>query len=304
MKKAFYVIIVIVVIIITAAATLYLIKEKERVIPESYWEESKQNYNIYSVKIPDEVGFAGEEVPLDKYYVKENLDRELLINTYWHTSSILLFKRANRWFPVIESILKKNNIPDDFKYLALIESGLIQVTSPSGAKGFWQFLPGTAKDYGLEVNKNIDERYHIEKSTQAACEYLKDAYERYGNWTMVAASYNAGQNRISEEIDLQKANDYYDLYLSDESSRYVYRIIAIKVIFKNPESYGFNIRENDLYPPLKTKDITVKESIKDLYSFAEEKGVSYKMLKNLNPWIRNASLKVKKGKEYLVKIPD
>ena len=303
MKKAYYILVVLAAIIITAAATIYCIKEKERIIPASYWEESEQNYNIYTVPVPEQADFAGELLPLDRYYVKEHLDRELLINTYWHTSSILLFKRAHRWFAVIEPILKENNIPDDFKYLSLIESGLMQVTSPSGAKGFWQFLSGTAKDYGLEVNKNIDERYHIEKSTQAACEYLLDAYGRYGNWTMVAASYNAGQNRIRDEIKLQGTNDYYELYLSDESSRYVYRIIAIKTIFENPDKYGFNIREKDLYPPLKTKDIIVKESIKDLYAFAEEKGVSYKMLKNLNPWMRTSSLKVKKGMEYKIKLP-
>ena len=304
MKKAVYIFIVLAAVVITAAAMLYCIKEKERVVPTTYWEESKENYNIYTVKIPDQVNFAGEEMPLDKYYVKESLDRELLINTYWHTSSILLFKRANRWFPVLEPILKKNNIPDDFKYLTLIESGLMQVTSPSGAKGFWQFLPGTAKDYGLEVNKHIDERYHIEKSTQAACEYLQDAYNRYGNWTMVAASYNAGQNRVSDEIELQKTNDYYALYLSDEASRYVYRIIAIKTIMENPQDYGFNIRENDLYPPLSTKEVPVEKSIKNLYSYAEELGISYKMLKNLNPWIQNSSLKIKKGKKYFIQVPE
>ncbi len=228
----------------------------------------------------------------------------MLINTYWHTSTILLIKRANRWFPVIEPILAENKIPDDFKYLALIESGLMNVTSPAGAKGFWQFLEKTAKEKGLEVNKRVDERYHAKKATEAACKYLNKAYSKFGNWTLVAAAYNAGERRISESIQDQGTSDYYNLYLNDETSRYIYRIIAIKTIYENPTNYGFYLREADLYPVIPTNEIVVTKSIDDLVKFATEQKISYKILKEFNPWLRSNKLTVRSGKSYTILIPE
>jgi hypothetical protein len=257
-----------------------------------------------SVKIPEILDFANEGVPLEIFYVKESLDRELLVNTYWHSSSLMLFKRANRWFPVIEPILKKNGIPDDFKYLALIESGLQNVTSPAGAEGYWQFLKNTAREYGLEVNSGIDERYNVEKSTAAACRYLNDAYERYGDWTLVASAYNAGNRRIIEALEMQKVDNYYDLELNDETSRYLFRILAIKTIFNDPETYGFQLTDEDLYPPIPTYTVTVKHTIKDLVGFAREHNITYKTLKYFNPWILKDQLPNRTGRTYEIIIPE
>jgi hypothetical protein len=205
-------------------------------------------HQFYGIPMPDSVSFAGEPAPTDIFYVREYFDREITVNTYWHSATILLLKRANRWFPVIEPILKKEGMPDDFKYLALIESGLENVTSPAGAIGFWQFLKTTAREKGLEVNDFVDERYHVEKSTKAACRYLKDAHKKFGNWTLVAASYNTGVARISEELKKQKADNYYDLMLSIETTRYVFRILAIKTIFLEQEKYGFYLKNEDSLP--------------------------------------------------------
>lgn len=257
----------------------------------------------HSVKIPEKLDFAREDVPLNVFYVKESLDRELLVNTYWHSSSLMLFKRANRWFPIIEPILKKNGIPDDFKYLALIESGLQNVTSPAGAKGYWQFLKHTAREYGLEVNSGIDERYNVEKSTEAACAYLNESYEKYGDWTLVAAAFNAGNRRIGESLEKQKVDNYYDLLLNTETSRYIFRILAIKTIFGDPEIYGFQLKDEDLYPPIPTYTVTVKETIKDLVGFAQDHNISYKTLKYFNPWLLKDYLPNRSKRTYVIKIP-
>jgi len=259
---------------------------------------------ITSVTLPEKLDFAGEQVPLDIFYVREHLDRELTINTYWHSSTILWLKRAERWFPLIEPILKEEGVPDDFKYLALIESGFMQVVSPSGATGFWQFLRGTAKDYGLEVSRYVDERYHVEKSTYAACRYIKAAYEKYNDWTLVAASFNAGKRRVSESIEEQKGKTYYDLHLNSETARYVYRILAAKEIFMNPEKYGFFLNKEDLYRPVGIKYIPVTETIDDLAEFAGSQNISYRMLKELNPWLISDKLRVPDGSSYLIAIPD
>lgn len=256
------------------------------------------------VAIPFKLQFAGEKVPLRKHFVRERLERELTVNTYWHSSTILLMKRSGRWFPVIEPILAKNGVPEDFKYLALIESGFLLDASPSGASGYWQILKGTAGDLGLEVSRDVDERYHVEKATEAACRYILDAHERFGSWTLVAASYNAGKRRINESLEEQKAGNYYDLFLNDETSRYVYRIIALKQIFENPRDYGFHISEEDLYSPYRYREVEVTEDIDDLPAFAREHGVTYRALKELNPWLRNDKLKVKRGKKYKIAIPE
>jgi len=294
--------------IVLLAVSVFLVfifsSDKEKISNKQYKEAFQRNYKIFTPDIPTSPDFAGEEAPMDLFYVKEKLDREILINTYWHTSTILLIKRANRWFPVIEPILAKNGIPDDFKYLALIESGLMNVTSPAGAKGFWQFLEKTAKENGLEVNKRVDERYHAEKSTEAACKYLNKAYNKFNNWTLVAAAYNAGKRRIAEAVKDQNTSNYYDLYLNDETSRYIYRILAIKTIFENPTKYGFYLREADLYPVILANEIVVNKSIDNLAKFAKDHKINYRILKEFNPWIRSKKLPVKSGKSYTILVPD
>lgn len=258
---------------------------------------------VFSVEIPQQLSFADEKVPIDNFLVREYLDRELISNTYFHSSTIMLFKRANRWFPVIEPILAQHNIPDDFKYLALIESGLENVVSPAGATGFWQFLTHTAREYGLEVNSGIDERYNLEKSTHAACRYLQNAFEKYNNWTLAAAAYNAGNNRISSAIGKQQVDSYYDLFLNIETARYLFRILAIKTIFENPEKYGFYLDEKDLFPPIPVRKVVVTQTIPDLMAFAREHNISYKVLKYFNPWLRQEYLPNSSGRTYYVSIP-
>ncbi len=215
--------------------------------------QSSSQFIITQPEIPDEVYLFGEKLPLENFEVYERLDREMIVNAYWHSATILALKRANRWFPVIEPILKRNNIPVDFKYLAVAESNLENVISPAGATGFWQFIKSAATQYGLEVNDEVDERYDVEKSTEAACRYLKDAYQKFGSWTMAAAAYNAGMNGIDKWSSLQKTTNYYNLVLGIETSRYIARVAAIKIIMENPQKYGFNLSEKDLYQPLKYK---------------------------------------------------
>jgi len=262
-----------------------------------------EHYNIYSFSPPTQINFAGHAVPLTEPEVNERLDREIHANTYFHSNTILYFKKANRWFPVIEPILKNNNIPDDFKYLALIESGLQNVVSPAGATGYWQFLESTGKEFGLEINDEVDERYHLEKSTEAACRYLNEAYSIYNDWALVAASYNTGMSRISSELERQKASNYYDLLLNSETGRYVFRIMAVKQIFENPSVYGFNIRKKDLYPPLNYTSIKVDSTVNDFADFAKKEGISYKILKYFNPWLRQSYLKNTSNQAYTLKIP-
>jgi hypothetical protein len=252
---------------------------------------------------PESVDFAGESTPLKITDVRERLDRELLINANLDATTALIIKRANRVFPIIEPILQQYGVPDDFKYLAVIESGLINATSPSGAKGIWQFMPDTAKEKGMEVNDVIDERYHLEKSTEAACKYFLAAKERFGSWTLAAASYNGGMSGISKKIEEQKVTDYYDLGLTEETSRYVFRILALKEIMKQPAKYGFSIFKSDLYSQIPTKKIAVDSTINDLSSFALAQGINYKLLKIHNPWLRDKKLTNTSKKKYEIKIP-
>jgi hypothetical protein len=254
--------------------------------------------------LPDKIDFAGEKVPLDKFYVRESLDREILANTFMHSSTILMFKRAWRWFPVIEPILKKNNIPDDFKFLALAESNLTNAVSPSGAEGFWQFLKGTAPKFGLEITEEVDERYNVEKATEAACQYFRTAYREYGTWTMVAASFNRGIDGVSKAIENQHIKDYYNLYLVDETARYVYRIVAMKQVYNNPTRYGFYLRQSDFYPPLSTYTITVDSTISDLPAFAMKMKINYRILREYNPWLKRYSLTNKSSKKYVLTLPN
>jgi hypothetical protein len=249
------------------------------------------------------MNFCGEKVDLKSEDIWERMDKELLKNIYWQSNTMLYLKRANKFFPIIEPILKANNIPDDFKYLAVIESGLEDVISPSGAAGFWQILKGTAKEYGLEVNPAIDERYNLEKSTLIACRYLQKSYGKFGSWTLAAASYNKGQNGVRRLAEKQGTNNYYNLYLNSETSRYVFRIIAVKEILENPKKYGFIYREKDLYVMPKYKTIEIDATISDLANFATANGTNYKLLKQLNPWLRNTSLPDKSRRKYILKIP-
>jgi hypothetical protein len=259
---------------------------------------------VYPFRVEGELTFAGERVPLEEPDVRERLDRELQINIFRHSNMILDMKLANRYFPDIEKILIEEGVPTDFKYLPLIESDFRDAISPSGAGGFWQFVPATGKMYGLEVNDIIDERYNIEKSTHAACTYLKAAKERLGSWTAAAASYNFGVDGIAAKLDAQHATTYYDLSITAETARYVFRMLAMKVIFADPERAGYHFQDDDLYQPEAYHVIQVDSTIADLADFATSQGLKYKELKLLNSWMRNTSLPNKARKVYDIKIMD
>lgn len=247
---------------------------------------------------------AGEKIDLTRYDMYERYDRELTSFTYTHNTTLLLIKRANRFFPIIEPILKEQGVPADFIYLCAIESTLnTRAVSSVKAAGLWQFMEETGKQFGLEVNGYVDERYNVEKATVAACKYLKQAYNKYGSWMAVAASYNAGQGRISRELEKQQVDDVFDLWLNEETNRYTFRMMAIKEIMKNPYKYGFVLKSDQLYKPIRTEDVTVKEPIADLASWAKSRGITYAQLKEFNPWLRDRSLPNKTGKEYVIKLP-
>jgi len=261
-------------------------------------------YRITAIDIPSDLNFAGEIVPQDDPEIMERVDREFLVNTYWQSNALLLMKRANKYFPIIEPILAKNGIPDDFKYLAVAESALTNVVSHAGATGFWQIMKGTGKEYGLEINANIDERYHLEKSTQVACDYLNKWKGKYGSWTLTAATYNAGPGAISKYMGIQKVDDYYDLLLGQETGRYVFRIMAIKEILSNPEKYGFDIDKKDMYNAVPTFNVAIDEPVASFADFANKYEINYKILKRHNPWLREAHLNNSSGKKYTIEIPN
>jgi membrane-bound lytic murein transglycosylase D len=267
-------------------------------------DTENEAYSVQGVNIPEEVTFAGESLPLDLFDVRESLDRELLSNAYFHSQTIRLIKLANRYFPQIEPVLKKNLVPDDFKYLAVAESGLSQAVSPAKAVGFWQLLKGTAGDYGLTVNAEVDERYHVVKSTEVACNYLIDSYKKYGNWTMTAASYNVGRRGVDRQVTRQKKENYYDLLLNEETARYLYRVVAFKMIFEDPEAYGFNLSEEDLYPEVPFYSVEVDSAVADFADFAAEHQTNYKILKYLNPWLRDNKLTNSGRKKYEILLPE
>lgn len=260
-------------------------------------------YKVFSLTLPSSMSFCGEPVPMDRLDVRERLDRELLVNTYWQSNTLLAHKRAARWFPLIEQVLEREGVPDDMKYLALIESGLTNVVSPAGATGYWQFLKDTGIQYGLEINSEVDERYHVEKSTEAACRYLKKAHARYGDWATAAASYNMGMGGVDKQLQRQRAEDYYSMQLSEETSRYVFRILAMKEIISDPVRYGFHIRSRDLYPPYRTRNVEVTGPIEDLAAFAQRQGTDYRTLKLLNPWLRDTRLTNKENRTYVLLLP-
>jgi membrane-bound lytic murein transglycosylase D len=270
---------------------------------EKYKQNFKDRYQVFALDLPQEINFAGEEVPLNDIDVYERMDRELLINTYWQTQTILAHKRANRWFPVIIPILQRNGIPEDFKYIPLIETGFTNATSPRGAVGFWQFMEGTAKELGLEVNNMVDERYHVEKATQAACTYFKQLHDEFGSWTMAAAAYNIGLTGLKTQVIRQKNNSYYDLLLNEETSRYVFRLLSMKEIFEHPEDYGYHIRKRDLYKQIPTYTVKVDTAVTDFALFAQSMKINYKVLKSFNPWLREAYLDNPANKMYYIQIP-
>lgn len=259
-----------------------------------------ENTKMY---FPSQADFCGETVPLQISDVRERFDRELLVNANLDATTLIIIKRANRAFPVIEPILAKYGVPDDFKYLAVIESGLVNAVSPAGARGVWQFMPATAKERGMEVNDIVDERYNLEKSTEAACKYLVDAKARLGSWTLAAASYNGGISGVNKQIDFQKVSNYYDLLLTDETARYVFRIIALKEIMKNPAMYGFTVAPEETYPLLPVRKVEVDSTIDDLAAFANGQGINYKILKIHNPWLRDRKLTNVARKKYVIDIP-
>ncbi len=261
------------------------------------------DYNVRAVNLPDNLSFANEKVPINSPDIRERIDREFLVNTYWQSNGFLMFKRAHKYFPLIEKILISEGVPLDFKYLAVIESGLTNVVSPAGAAGFWQIMKTTGREYGLEVNGNVDERYHLVKSTYVACKYLKDAKRKLGTWTLAAAAYNGGMNGISRKLSKQQVSSYYDLLLGSETSRYVPRIIALKYIFSSPKKFGFNFEEKDLYKYIPTKKVQVDSVISSMTNFSKHFGINYKILKIHNPWLRDGHLNNKSRKKYEIEIP-
>lgn len=253
--------------------------------------------------IPAELSFAGEKVPLDVYWVKERLEKEMIIIAYQHSKTIQTIQRMPRFFPVIEQILKEEGVPEDFKYLCVTESNLENVISPAKATGYWQFLDATARSFGLVINEDIDERYDLEASTRAACKYLKGAKSRLGSWALAAAAYNMGETGVKKNTERQKTSNYWDLSLNQETSRYLYRILAYKLIFENPEIFGVKIANTELYQPIPTKDYEVNGPILDLYEFANANNLTYLELKMLNPWLRNTKLTAAGHKGRKIKLP-
>ena len=247
--------------------------------------------------------FAGTPLPLERIGVRERMEKELLIGTFRHSSSLLTLKRSGRWFPMIEPILVDSGIPLDFKYLSVIESGLANAVSPSDARGFWQFMEPAAEEFGLRVDRDVDERYHVEKATRAACAYLNEAYRRYGDWLLAAASYNMGMSGVSRRLEEQQGTAYWDLMLNDETARYVYRLYATKQVMESPEQHGFRLAAEDWYAPIPTRDTILVDSVEDLAAFARESGVSYNALKTLNPWLRTGRLPIREDQYYVVRLP-
>lgn len=262
-----------------------------------------KNYKIKALKLPANLNLAGERVPVEIPDVKERMERELLVNTYWQSNGLLLIKRVNKYFPILEPLLKKYGLPDDFKFLALAESGFTDETSTVGAAGIWHFMKTTGKEYGLEINKNVDERYHIEKSTKVAAEYLKNSKERFNSWTLAAAAYNAGNYGVARRLEAQQVTNYYDAKMADETERYIFRILALKEIINNPEKYGFVFDESDLYSSEKTTIIKVDSAITNITAFANRFGMNYKEFKIHNPWLREHHLNNKSRKVYDITIP-
>ena len=301
MKKLSIIAIILASVAIAGEAFIFATRKEKG--DELHTQAIRADYRVYAPSIPDSLSFAGERVPLNIYYVREGLDRELVSNMYYQSNTLFMIKCATRYFPTIERILKEEGVPEDMKYLCVIESGLQCVTSPAGAQGWWQFMKATGQKYGLEINDEIDMRNNLELSTHAACKYLKSLYGRFGSWSKAAAAYNCGENGLEKRLTNQRQEFYYDLYLNRETSRYVYRILALKLIMQHPQDYGYIVRRCDTYPELPTTEVKLSGQNVDLVQFAIDNGTSYKMLRNLNPWITTDNLKNKAGKSYTVQIP-
>lgn len=260
---------------------------------------------VRSINLDKEFTFCGEKFPMDNWDVRQRLDAELLRNVYFHSQTILAIKRANAIFPIIEPIMKAEGVPADLKYLAVAESALSNAVSPAGARGVWQFMKDAAAGYNLEVNTEVDERYHLEKATKAACKYLKKEKERLGSWVLAAAAYNGGPSRIAEEMSRQRAKTFFDLNLAaDETMRYPFRIVAIKEVMENPADYDYEIEKDHLYPAINEyKTVEVKGPVASWGDFAAEHGTSYRMLKLYNPWLIDSKLTNKEGKTYQIRVP-
>ena len=300
MQKKTAVIVITLLSLLLFGAITYAISQK------MFEKQSAPNYyanKLTSPYIPNKLSFAGEEVPMEVYWVREALDRELIINCYQHSKTIRIFKLSARLFPTVERILKEEGVPEDFKYLCVAESGLENVTSPASAGGYWQFIPATAKVYGLEISNDVDERCHLEKATRAACKYLKKCKNEFGSWTLAAAAYNRGEGGLQKAINDQNCHNYWDLWLNSETARYVYRILSFKLMFENPALYGVEICPAEMYQPIPCQTYTVTVTIPDLQKFALEQKVTYKELRNHNPWIRNSKLTVPAGKTYQLDMP-
>jgi membrane-bound lytic murein transglycosylase D len=257
-------------------------------------------------EIPSKISFCSEPVPLDDPDIKQRLEKELIINANKHASTILILKESGRWKSYLQAMLDSAAVPQDFFYLAVIESELDPMSrSSAGATGFWHFTESTAKEYGLEISDYVDERRDPEKSTRAACEFLKRAYKKFGSWTLAAAAFNRGSKGIENAVNGQHANSYYQLYLNEETTRYVFRILALKLIIEAPGKYGYSLSPSDYYQPVEYKTIFIDKSIQDLPQFAKSIGVSYQTLKEHNPWIQNTDYKLilKEGKKYKIRIP-
>ena len=283
--------------------TLFIYALQDAPTDENFETKLINDYNVYALQVPDDLNFAGEPMPLENPDILERMDRELLVNTYWQSNGLLMFKRAKKYFSIIEPILAKNGVPDDFKYLAVIESGLTNAVSPAGARGVWQIMPATGRENGLEVNKNVDERYNLQKATEVACKYLLKSKSKLGSWTLAAAGYNAGNAGVSRRLKEQGVAGYYDLLLGEETGRYLFRIVALKEILSNPKKYGFNFREKDLYTNIPTYKVEVDSAVTDFTQFAQSFGINYKILKLHNPWLREPHLNNKSKKPYYVEIP-
>lgn len=301
MKKLSIIAIVLASLAIAGEAFIFATRKENS--EELHARAIRADYRVYAPSIPDTLYFCGERVPLNLYYVRESLDRELVSNMYYQSNTLFSIKRATRVFPTIERILREENVPEDMKYLCVIESGLQNVTSPAGASGYWQFMKSTGQKYGLEIGDDIDMRNDLEASTRAACRYLKDLKRRFGGWAEAAAAYNCGENGLGRRLDSQRQKSYYELLLNQETQRYVYRILALKLILQHPQDYGFHVRRCDTYPELATTEVALSGKDVDLVQFATDNGTTYKILRSLNPWLTSSTLANKGGKSYKVKIP-
>lgn len=291
-------------ILMFSACSENKLEKSDRQVEKEITTTNTASKNVFVVpEVPDSIQFADEWFSLTDLDLKERFDRELIVNNFWHSNTILYLKRANRWFPLMSEILKEENVPQDMLYLAVIESGLTQATSPSGAKGFWQFMEPTAREYDLRVDNEVDERLNVEKSTRAACKYLKSAYQKFNSWTLAAAAYNMGKAGVQSNLNRQGVDSYFDLSLNSETARYVFRILAVKEIMNNPKKFGFEIDTHQLYPPYKTRKVIVESKIDNLYEWSLEQGVTIKIVRKLNPWIRGSELTLISDQTIEIELP-